>query len=210
MNSIWHPARPGRSGAVAKTTTRRRFAAGSFVLAAVVASLALTTGTAHASATPYCLDANAQQIHNFGGIIQFQCNDNDPYQNWTHDQQYAPAGDPAPPAGDILVQLRNDGAGDCLDADDQEIYDGGLISQLQCNVSDPFQLWMPVAGDNGVAFENYGAWLYGEADCLDANAQQTYNYGTVAQWACSASDPYQAWTDQPTDNYVWQNVGASA
>ena len=27
--------------------------------------------------------SNAQQIRNFGGIIQFQCNDSDPYQAWT-------------------------------------------------------------------------------------------------------------------------------
>jgi hypothetical protein len=44
-----------------------------------------------------------------------------------------------------------------------------------------------------VVVKNYGAYLEGAADCLDANAQQDYNGGKITQYACSASDPYQQW-----------------
>jgi hypothetical protein len=34
-----------------------------------------------------------------------------------------------------------DGAADCLDANSDQMYDGGAIIQWGCNSNDPYQLW---------------------------------------------------------------------
>src|SRR5262245_56732889 len=127
----------------------RRFGAGSVALAAVLASLAFTTGSARA-ATPTCLDANAQQVYDTGAIVQWTCSitghNADPYQAWKVTQQ--PAGNPNVPYSGELFQLENWGAlngnraADCLDADAQQVYDGGKIFQWGCDSNDPWQKWM--------------------------------------------------------------------
>ena len=210
MNSIRFTAKltpPGRSGAVVRTIARRRLAAGSVALAAALAGLAFNAGPAHASGLGFCLDANAQQAHNFGKIIQWQCDDSDNYQNWTFTLVANPPGVGA------LFQFKNNGTGYCLDANAQQVYDGGAIIQYSCDASDPYQLWMvnPHAGNEAIGeFRNYGAYTRGAADCLDANAQQVYDGGAIIQYSCDASDPYQQWTVVPSDKAVVQNVGASA
>jgi len=135
MNSIRFPARltwPGRSG----TTARRRFAAGSVALAAVLAGLAFTAGPAHASGTGFCLRANPQQADDFGAVIQWQCDDSDNSQNWTVTEVADP------PGVGLLVQVKNNGTSQCLDADADQAYNFGMIIQWSCNASDPYQLWM--------------------------------------------------------------------
>jgi hypothetical protein len=212
VNSIRFPVRftlPGRSGAVARTTARRRFAAGSVALAAVLAGLAFAAGPAHASGTGYCLRAVGSNL--FNPIVQYQCDDSDNYQNWTVTQAAVPNGDTPPPPLGILVQFRNNAASSyCLDADAQQIQDFGKIIEWGCDSSDPFQLWVPVATASGDAFENYGAWLHGASYCLDADAQEVQDFGQIIQWQCNSSDPYQLWVPVASDHHVLQNVGASA
>ena len=210
MNSIRFPVRftlPGRSGAVARTTARRRFAAGSVALAAVLAGLAFAAGPAHASGTGYCLRAVGSNL--FNPIVQYQCDDSDNYQNWTVTQAAVPNGDTPPPPLGILVQFRNNAASRQYD-DAQQIQDFGKIIEWGCDSSDPFQLWVPVATASGDAFENYGAWLHGASYCLDADAQEVQDFGQIIQWQCNSSDPYQLWVPVASDHHVLQNVGASA
>src|SRR5579862_9372839 len=118
MNSIRFPARltwPRRS----RTSTRRRFAAGSVALAAVLAGLAFTAGPAHASGTGFCLRANPQQADDFGAVIQWQCDDSDNSQNWTVTEVADP------PGVGLLVQVKNNGTSQCLDADADQAYNFG-------------------------------------------------------------------------------------
>jgi hypothetical protein len=187
MNFVW----PG---------TVRRFAALSVAAAAVLGGVALTASPAHAS-TAICLDANAQQAYDFGAVIQFQCNDSDNFQNWTTTEVGGAD-------GGYLVRLQNNGTGYCLDADAGDIGDFGEVIQWQCSSSDNYQLWILHPTSSGAIFESYGAWLQGESYCLDADAQQTYDYGSIIQWQCNTSDPYQNWFGQSTDGDVLQNVGA--
>jgi hypothetical protein len=214
MNSIRFPARLirlGRSWAVSRTTVRRRLAAGSVALAAVLAGLAFTAGPAHASSTGYCLLAVGS--YEFNPIVQYQCDDSDNYENWTVTQAAVPNGDTPPPDyGGLLVQFRNNGASSyCLDANATQIQDFGQIIEWGCDSNDPYQLWIPIATSGAEAFENYGAWLInGASYCLDADAQQTNDFGPVIQWQCNSSDPYQLWFPVASDYHVLQNVGASA
>jgi hypothetical protein len=188
-------AQRGRSLAVTRTT-RRRIALLSVALAAVPASLALTMSPAHA-ATSTCLDANAQQVYDFGAIVQWDCSATDPYQQWT--PMAAPVNPNLPPPLGQLVELQNVGAldnnnaADCLDADAQQVYDGGAIIQWGCNPGDTYQQWMMIQTSAGYLFENYGAYLNGAADCLDADAQQVYDNGAVIQYGCNEADPFQQW-----------------
>jgi hypothetical protein len=212
MNSIRFSGRltrPGRSGAVAQAAARRRFAAGSVALAAVLAGLAFAAGPAHASGTGYCLYAVGSL--DFQPIVQYTCDDSENYQNWTVTQAAVPNGDTPPPPDGILLQFQNNGASSfCLDADAQQTEDFGKIIEWGCDSSDPYQLWIPLATTSGDAFENYGAWLNGASYCLDADAQDVIIYGMVIQWQCNTSDPYQLWVPVPSDHDVIQNVGASA
>jgi hypothetical protein len=102
----------------------------------------------------------------------------------------------------------------CLDANAQQVYDGGQISQYSCNGFDPYQSW---------SLQDVGRTNYGEAykifsdgaydtnnalDCLEANAYQVYNGGQIIQYGCNASDPYQEWI--PSKNSFgtqWENYG---
>ena len=196
MKSIKFPAR----------LTRRRFAAGSVALAAVLASLAFSTGTAHASGG-WCLDANAGPTSGPGSVIQWSCDADDPYQSWSFTDVAAPG---VPPFG-IVVQIRSNGSGQCLDVDASHVQDFGNILQYNCNTSDPYQLWIPVATDGGSAieYESYGPWLHGQADCLDADAGDVGLDGKIIQWSCNTNDPYQQWGELVPDNiHFLENVGA--
>jgi len=102
------------------------------------------------AASSYCLDADAQQIQDFGSIISWQCNSSDPYQLWM------------PVSTSTGLGLENygawlyHGASYCLDANAQHVQDFGAVIQWQCNSSDPYQLWVPLASDHHVV-QNVGA-----------------------------------------------------
>jgi uncharacterized protein YaaQ len=194
MKFVRFPAR------LAGTPVRHRVAACSVAAAAVLGGTAFAATPASA-ATPMCLDANTQQAYNFGAVMQWQCDDSKNSENWT-------ITDLGSADGGFLVSIKNNATGLCVDADAQQVYDFGSIIQWQCNTSDPFQMWILKATSEGVTFENYGPYLQGVNDCLDADAQQVNDNGGIIQWACNASDPYQNWVGQTSDNDVLQNVGA--
>jgi cell wall assembly regulator SMI1 len=200
---------------------RRRLAALSVALAAVGAGLALTTSPAHASAPQICLDANAQQVQNYGAIIQFGCSYDDAYQQWTPVKV-------GHTANGILVRLESVGAVDsqghqyCLDADAQETYNYGAVIQFQCNSADPFQVWDMYKVSHGhFMIQSWGALRNGQTQfmgarhngatvCLDADAQNVGNYGSIIQFNCNSSDPFQQWTRAVNlqGNYILESVGA--
>jgi hypothetical protein len=199
---------------------RRRLAVLSVALAAASASLALTTSPAHASTSPVCLDLNAQKVQNYGGIIQYGCSFDDPYQQWTP----VTVGHTA---NGTLVRLESVGGVDsqgnqyCLDADAQETYNYGAVIQYQCNSTDPFQIWdmYKVSGGHFV-FQSWGALRNGQfqiwgsrhngaSECLDADAQNVGNYGSIIQYKCNSSDAFQQWNRTVIqNNYILQSVGA--
>jgi hypothetical protein len=200
---------------------QRRLAVLAVALAAVGAGLALSTSPAHASGVSICLDANAQQVQNYGPVIQFQCNPNDSYQQWTA-LKFGHTSD------GILVQLENVGAVDaqgnhyCLDANAQQIYNYGAVIQWECDSTDAFQLWNMIKVSPGhYEFQNWGALREGQFQlggarhngasvCLDANAQNVGNYGGIIQYKCNSGDLYQQWTRgvNAQGNVFLQNVGA--
>jgi hypothetical protein len=188
-------AQRGLSRAVARRVARRRFTVCSVALAAVLASVALTTGPASAETAPgTCLDANAGQVYDGGAIIQWGCNSDDPYQGW---EAVWTANTPYGAVYQLqdLGALDDNNAADCLDADAGQVYDGGAVTQWGCDASDPYQLWIfHFIGNSDFTLQNYGALIYqGAADCLDADAQQVYDGGAIIQWGCNTSDPYQQW-----------------
>jgi Ricin-type beta-trefoil lectin domain len=192
----------GRSRAVARNVAGRRFVVFSVALAAVLASVALTTGPA--SATTFnssCVDANAGQVYDGGAITQLACDSTDPYQEWNTNLVYMD--------GRYFSQLQNvganeydNGAADCLDADAYQVKDTGAITQYACNNSDPFQLWIITQNAQGnMTLQNYGALKYDNAaDCLDADAYGNPDGGPIWQWGCDPDDPYQQWIVLYGDN----------
>jgi Ricin-type beta-trefoil lectin domain len=103
------------------------------------------------NSTGYCLDADAQQIQDFGSIISWQCSPSDPYQLWIIS------------SNSTGIELENygawlyHGASYCFDADAQQVQDYGAVIQWPCgNLSDPYQLWYPLASDYHVQ-QNVGA-----------------------------------------------------
>lgn len=82
-----------------------------------------------------CVDFHAQQSWNYGSVIQWVCNINDPYQ------QFAYIGGTLVNAGAAAAFDNEYGAPPCLDGDAQQPYDGGAVIQFQCNDSDSWQQW---------------------------------------------------------------------
>jgi hypothetical protein len=161
---------------------------------------AVSAGPASAAVqSGICLDANAGETYDFGAITQYSCNIDDPYQSWTlNPVTNTPYG--------TSYQLLNDGAalikgaGDCLDANAQQVYDGGQIMQWACNPQDPYQQWIFLNDNQGsYILMNYGDILYNPlAMCLDAYKGQEYDGGKVIQYTCNGSDSFQQWTLQPS------------
>lgn len=98
-----------------------------------------------------CLAADAQQVGDGGAVIQSGCDASDLFQLWL--------------VNDInqTVSIQNYGAlvedhtTDCLDADAQQVYDGGAVIQWGCNYSDLYQLWTAVyTSDVGFTFSAVG------------------------------------------------------
>jgi hypothetical protein len=214
MNFIRFSARLARhrcSRAVAQIAARRRLAVVcSAALAAGLASAAFAAVPASAAASAMCLDADAGQVYDGGAIIQWGCNSSDLYQQWKLSDPIADS-----PYGPLQLiyntgALVYDDASDCLDADAQQVYDGGAIIQWGCNGSDDYQYWIATVTPDGIQLENYGALVYNDAaDCLDADAGQVYDGGAIIQWGCNSSDPYQLWTESnASDGISYQNVGA--
>jgi hypothetical protein len=194
-------------GDVSRTAQRRfaRVLVGAAATGAVLAGIAATAGPALADSPQYtgvvtfenegaidqnapanamCLDANSQEAHIFGGIIQWDCSTTDNYQKWAFVY-----------AGNGYYQLQNQGDGYCLDADSDNAGSGGSIVQWTCNSSDPFQLFYPINTGSGLDIQSLGASLKtGTSICVDANYYQQYNFGSITQYPCDASDSYQLWT----------------
>lgn len=98
----------------------------------------------------FCADADAQQTYDYGAVIQWGCNTNDPYQLWAW--QVTPNGYSLQSYGAYL-----NGASECLDANSQEPFDYGAIIQWDCNSSDAFQLWnVESVSSNTVVLQNTG------------------------------------------------------
>jgi hypothetical protein len=208
-------ARRGCSRAVARIAARRRLAVVcSAALAAGLAGTAFAAVPASAAATNgICLDADAQQVYDYGAIGQWDCNPTDAYQQWF---AYG-YGDS--PFGDLWV-IQNVGAldvnhaADCLDADAGQVYNGGAIIQWGCNPShDPYQLWLqePAANGPGFLYLNYGTLVNdGVSNCLDADGGAVGPGDPVFQWYCNPNDPFQVWTGTSGDfGTQYQNLGAS-
>jgi hypothetical protein len=193
-------------GAVSRTA-RRRFArvlVGAAATGAVLAGIAATAGPALADTPQYtgtvvfrnegaidqnapanamCLDANSQEAHIFGGVIQWDCSTTDAYQKWAFVY-----------AGNGYYQLKNQGDGYCLDADQANAGSGGSIIQWTCNSSDQFQLFYIINTGGGLDIQSLGASLAtGTSICVDANYYQQYNFGGITQYPCNGSDSYQLW-----------------
>jgi hypothetical protein len=191
---------------------RRRLAVFSVALAAALGGVAAAAAPASADVLQgTCLDANAQQVWDTGAIAQWQCQTDDPFQDWT--LKFVEAS----PDGYLyqlqnLGALENDNAADCLDADANDVGDGGTIQQWGCNPADPYQLWIvSIVGRGTGTYQNYGALTQdGAAECLDADAQEVYSTGKIFQWACDSNDPYQEWqlVNGPNGSFVEQNLGA--
>jgi hypothetical protein len=86
-----------------------------------------------------CLDANARQVSNGGGIVQWPCNSADPFQLWY-----------ITPSSDGGLSIKNVGAsnastspanGDCLDANYWRRSGGDSIIQYSCDMGDTYQMW---------------------------------------------------------------------
>jgi hypothetical protein len=107
-------------------------------------------------------------------------------------------------------------SGFCLDANAQETYNFGAISQWDCNQYDQYQSWslspMATSTPYGTTYMifNDGAYNLKHAEeCLDANAQQVYDFGGIMQFACNYQDPYQQWILEGVGNgwYELMNYG---
>jgi hypothetical protein len=131
-----------------------------------------------------CLDANSQEAHIFGGIIQWDCNTTDAWQNWTFVYD-----------GNGLYQLQNQADGYCLDADADNAGTGGSMVQWTCNPSDAFQQFYITNTGDGLSIKSVGASnLTGTPTCVDANYYQQYELGEIQQYPCDTSDTFQLWT----------------
>ena len=178
---------------------RRRLVVFSVALAAALGGVAVAAAPASAEVVPgTCLDANAGEIYNTGGIAQWQCQTDDPFQSWK-------LGFVADSSDGPVYQVFNlgaleEGAADCLDADAQEVYDGGKIFQWGCNTADPYQLWIvSTVGTSTVTLQNYGALNRAHAaDCLYAEPGEYYNGGQIVQEGCQSGDVNQEWELVPT------------
>ena len=185
-----------------------RLAACSVALAAALGGVGFAANPASAATYPSCLDANRQVASGPGSVIQWYCNDSDNYQNWTVirvGQEHSGSGPEI-----LLYVIKNNQTSQCLDADAQQAYPGGAVIQWPCDYGsfDGYVMWIRTQTPEGYSFQNAGATYQGGALCLDANAQQTYNFGKIIQWPCQASDPFQNWFVQTTDHDGLQNVGA--
>lgn len=92
-------------------------------------------------------------------------------------------------SGGFTFQLRDQGAGTCLDADASNIGNAGKIFQWTCNASDNFQEWTVV--------DNIGSLPIlrnvGSGTCLDADGSKIGNAQPIFQWSCNSSDGSQQW-----------------
>lgn len=89
--------------------------------------------------------------------------------------------------------------GTCLDANAQQVVPGGTVAQWECQTDDAYQNWtfkFVEASPDGYLYQvqNVGALDNDDAaDCLDADAYDVQDGGTIQQWGCDPTDPYQLW-----------------
>lgn len=133
-----------------------------------------------------CLDAISSDVRNGGRVAQWTCNSSDSYQQW----RVVVGGTNLNPV------LQNVGAGTCLDAISSDVRNGGKIAQWACNSSgDSYQRWWFSGSGQYNTNGNANAGLHnaGSGTCLDAEASDVGQNGTIFQWACSGSDHFQLW-----------------
>jgi len=103
-----------------------------------------------------CLGADAGQVYPGGAIIQSACaalSDPNPWELWLINRNNGTNTASIQNYGALLY----DDAADCLDADAQQMTDGGAIIQWGCNPHDPYQQWqIDGADDGGSLFQNLG------------------------------------------------------
>jgi hypothetical protein len=198
----------GGRGGVSRTVQRRfaRVLVGAAAIGVVTASIIAAAGPALADTPQFtgvtvlrnlgardgnngfkylCLDANSGEAHIFGGIIQWDCNQTDVWQQWAYVYD-----------GNGLYQLQNQGDGLCLDADEQNAGSGGSIVQWTCNSTDAFQqFYITDTGGGVLSIKSAGASnLTGTPICVDADYYQQYELGEITQYPCNTSDSFQLWT----------------
>lgn len=197
----------GGRGGVSRTAQRRfaRVLVGAAAIGAVTAGIVATAGPALADTPQYsgvvdfrnmgaidqnapanamCLDANAQEAHIFGGIIQYDCKLGDAWQQWALNYE-----------GNGLYQLQNQGGGYCLDANAGDVRPEGEMIQWTCNSSDPYQQFYIANTGGGLSIQSVGASeKAGYPMCVDANYNQQYNFGNIQQYPCNTSDTFQLWS----------------
>jgi hypothetical protein len=77
-----------------------------------------------------------------------------------------------------------------------DVRNGGKIAQWACNSSgDSYQRWWFSGSGQYNTNGNANAGLHnaGSGTCLDAEASDVGQNGTIFQWACSGSDHFQLW-----------------
>ena len=200
-------------------TAPRRFGYVSVVIATVGAVLAIVFPAAPASAagprngiyrvwnhsgqdpyhfwSPFCLDADASQVHAYGDILAWDCSNSndDDYQDWeiTYQENGWWSG---------LYQLRNVGTLNvgtptCLDFAADVV--GGVgynkVIQFPCNPSDPYQLfYFTYVGNGNWSIQNFGASLeFNRPLCLDLNYSGQYEGAPMIAYPCDTNDGFQLW-----------------
>ncbi|MEU8261595.1 RICIN domain-containing protein [Micromonospora sp. NPDC048999] len=180
------------------------------VIAVAVAMAESSCNPSAKGQNPGSIDRGLWQINNYyhsevsdACAYQVQCNANAAWNISNHGSNWSPWStynngawkNYLDTARDAITgfsfQLKNRGAGTCLDAISSDVRNGGRIAQWPCNSNDSYQQWRVVVGAN-----NYNPVLQnvGAGTCLDANASDVRNGGVIFQWACnSTGDAFQRW-----------------
>lgn len=158
----------------------------------------------------YCLDADASQAYDGGGIIQWVCQDGgaqdpggmggtapDGLQQEDPDQEWHFIN-----VGNGLYQLKNTaGTGNCLSAG-PVVGAGQPFWQWSCDASgvtgDPYELFYVTDTGHGLSIKNAGASddslaSGGPPLCLDLAGYQIGNGSPIIEWPCNTDDNYQLW-----------------
>ena len=91
--------------------------------------------------------------------------------------------------GGFTVELRDQKAGTCLDAEASQSHNGGTIYQQACKSGDKREQWtvLDTLGKLPI-FRNNATHL-----CLDVDPSQLRNGGKVYQWACDRAAKAEQW-----------------
>jgi hypothetical protein len=91
--------------------------------------------------------------------------------------------------GGFTVELHDQKAGTCLDAEASQSHNSGTIYQQACKSGDKREQWtvLDTLGKLPI-FRNNATHL-----CLDVDPSQLRNGGAVFQWACDSRYAFQLW-----------------